>query len=261
MGLGKKSENSPIDILLYQNMNVQKYLRRNYMQHIDMSNAVRLMKEYNKGKETGNKIRIPAILMKAIALSYAYTDKNGNKPYRRLSGYFSLLPWGGSWESKTIDISLMVVREIDGIKDQTCNIVFMEVDKKNTVELSEEIWKAATLPEDEIPAIKFMKKVASLPPVLTYFLLKLTIIPWIRAQIVAPTSISVLKDDVTWFDGEHTNYFGLSLIDEKTKHAYLQWIFDHRLGFGKHFGPFFAHLKSILESADFLKEDIASHKD
>lgn len=257
MGLGKKVHNTPIDILLYQNMIAQHYIRRTYMQHVNMSKAVNLMREYNKGKETAQKIRIPAILMKAIALAYDYTDANGNKPYRRLSGYFSAFPWGGSWESETIDISLMVVREVGAEKDQTCNFVFRAVDKMNVIDLSSEIWKYASMPEDEIPVIKFMKKIASLPPILTYFLLKLTKIPRIRALIVAPTSVSVLKDDVTWFDGEHSNYFGLSRIDEETGYAYLQWIFDHRLGFGKHFGPFFAHLKYLLETCDFLTKDTA----
>ncbi|MCD6570901.1 MAG: hypothetical protein J7L53_09390 [Deltaproteobacteria bacterium] len=259
VGLGKKAKNTPIDILIYQNMNVQVYRQRMAMQEIDFTNIIRLMKEYNKDKEPRNKLRLPAILMKAIAIAYDYEDENGYKPYRRFSGYVSSLPWGGSWESDTIDISMIIVREIAGEKDQSCPIVFNELEKHNVLELSRKIWDMINLPEDEIDQIRFLKKMASLPPIIVYFLLKLTKIPWIRARVMAPTSLAVIARDVKWFQGEHTSYFGLPAIDKRTNKAHLEWTYDHRLGMGKDIAGFFALLKNILESGEFLREEIEGY--
>lgn len=258
MGLGPKAKNSRIDTLILQNMRVQHYERRSYMQEIDFTNILKIMKEFNAGRAPEDKVRIPAILIRAVALAYDYTDEKGDKPFRRLSGVISPLPWGGSWESETIDISLMIVRELDGVKNQTCAYAFRAVNTLNTLAISREIWDAVKKPEDEIQQFRFLKQIAHIPPVITFFLLQLTKIPWIRAQVMAPTSVSILRDDIKWGQGEHTSMFGLTSIDKETSKGFLLWTFDHRLGMGLHFGPFIAHLKGLLESGDFLRNDVES---
>lgn len=259
MALGKKVQNTRIDTLLHMNMGMQHYVRRSYVQEIDFTNIMKLMKDFNKGKPAADKLRIPGVLIKAIALSIDFTDENGNKPYRRMSGYLPFLPWGGSWESSSIDISLMIVRELDGNSMQTCAYTFRDVDKLNSVDLSKSIYDVSTKPEDEVPEYVFLKKMARLPMPLLYILLWLTKIPWIRAQIMAPTSVSILTTDMKWGQGEHTSMFGLAKIDPETNKGLLQWTFDHRLGMGLHFGPFLAHIKHIMDPADFLKKDLEEY--
>ena len=256
MVLGKKADNSRIDILIFQNMHIQTYERRSYVAEIDFSNVLGMMNEYNRGRKGAEKLRLPAVLMRAVALAYDYTDEQGNQPYRRLSGVLSFLPWGGSWESETIDVSLMIVRELDGNKQQTCAYTFKEVNKINTLELSRQIWNISTCPEDEVDQFRALKRIAHLPAPLTYLLLHLTKIPWIRAQTMAPTSVSILPVDIKWGQGEHTSMFGLAGIDKKTNIGMLQWTFDHRLGMGMHFGKFLEHIKHTLDSGAFLQQDI-----
>lgn len=260
MPLGQKAQNSRIDTLMHMNMGIQRYSRRSYFQEADFSKCMHFMREFNQGKTPEEKLRIPAILMKASALAYDYIDKNGNKPYRRLSGYLPFFPWGGSWESATIDISLMIVRPLDGVQEQTCNYTFREVDKHNSVVLSQRIWDIMSKPEDEIPEFVFLKKTAHLPMPLLYLLLQLTRIPWIRAQIVAPTSVSILPQDIKWVQGEHTSMIVLNRIDPETNKGLILWTFDHRLGMGIHFAGFIEHLKHILEDASFLQRDIGDYQ-
>jgi len=259
MGLGKKAYNTRIDKLLYMNMCIQRYSRRSYLQEIDFTNIFNIMKPYNKDKAAADKIRMPAILMKAVALSYDYTDETGRKPYRRLSGFLPFFPWGGSWESDKIDISLMIVRELDGEKNQTCAFTFREVEKLNIVDLSKSIYHVSTAPEDKIPEFVGLKKIARLPLPLLYLMLQLTRIPFIRALAIAPTSVSILPSDIKLGQGEHTSMFGLVKIDPQTNKGMIQWTFDHRLGMGIHFGPFLEHLKRIMDPADFLNKDIKDY--
>lgn len=256
MGLGKKAYNTRIDTLLHMNMGMQRYSRRSYLQEIDFTHILGLMKPYNKDKVAQDKIRVPAIFMKAIALAYDYTDNNGNKPYRRLSGFLPFFPWGGSWESDKIDISLMIVRELNGEKGQTCAYTFREVDKMNIINLSKKIYEISTKPEHEIPEFVFLKKAARLPLPLLYLLLQFMKIPWIKAQLVAPTSVSVLQSDTKLIQGEHISMFALSKIDPQTNKGVFQWTFDHRLGMGMHFAPFLEYIKRIMDPADFLRKDI-----
>lgn len=258
MALGKKAFNSRIDTLLHQNMAMQRYCRRSYMQHVDFTRVLAVLGEYNAGRPAPERLRVPAVLMRAVALCYAHEDAEGQRPFRRLSGYVSPLPWGGSWESETIDISLMLVRELDGVKNQTCAVRFPAVDSLNSVGLSREIWQAATGPEDQFPHLVALKRLARIPPPIRALLGPLARIPAIQAELAAPTSVSILKDDIAWGQGEHTSMFGLAAIDRESNRGYLQWTFDHRLGMGLHFGPFIALVKHTLEHPDFLDADVDS---
>lgn len=257
MGLGKKATNSAIDTLIYQNMGRMVHAQRMAMQLVDFSNIMELMQSYNSNRQPSEKVRLPAILMRAIALAYDHTDANGEKPYRRFSGYVSNLPWGGSWESRTIDMTMIIVREIAGVPDQACPIVFREVEDKDALTLSRMIWDLVTFPEDEIDQIRVIKRLASLPPVLVYLMFKLLRISWIKGQLVAPTSVAVMANDVLWFQGEHTSYFGLPAINPRTKQAHLEWTYDHRLGMGKAIASFLEKLKVILEQPLFLAQEMS----
>jgi hypothetical protein len=259
MGLGKKAFNSRIDKLIYMNMGMQKYSRRSYVQEIDFTEIQAMMKDFNRDRPPRERLRIPAVLMKAIALSYDFTGESGEKPYRRLSGYLPFFPWGGSWESDRINISLMIVRELDGVKHQTCAYTFRDVEKMNSVELSKNIYDVSTRPEDEIPEFVALKKTARLPLPFLYLMMQLMRIPKFRAMAVAPTSVSVLPVDIKLGQGEHTSMFGLVKINPETNRGMLQWTFDHRLGMGIHFGPFLEHLKRVMDSAEFLKADVEEY--
>lgn len=259
MGLGKKASVSRIDTLLHMNMGMQRYCRRSYIAEVDFTHVIRLMREFNEGKTNDEKVRIPGILIKAIALALDYIDDQGLKPYRRLSGYLPFFRWGGSWESDAIDISLMIVRSLDGVRRQTCSYTFKAANTINVVELSKRIWAISTKDEDEIPEFVFLKKISRLPMPLLFLLLQLTRIPLIRAQVVAPTSVSVLSDDVITIQGEHTSMFALARIDPETQKGLLQWTFDHRLGMGLHFSAFLAHVKHLIDSATFLQKEIEEY--
>jgi hypothetical protein len=256
MALGKKNSDSPLDHLYYINMNIHKFVSRTFTIEIDFKNVFQGIKAYNQGKLPSEKIKFSAVLMKAIALSYGHTTPEGEQPFRRLSGYFSMLPWGGSYESKTIDISLMIVRKFAGVKNQTLNHRFKAVDKMNVLDISNQLHKIQTAPEDKIPYFRFLKKLTRLPRFFLYLLFLLAKIPTIRAKVAAPTSLSILSDFPGNMHGEHISMFALGKVDKSTYKATVSWTIDHRLGFGLHFGPFISHLKQVLESAKFLVEDV-----
>ena len=256
VGLGKKAYNSRIDRLLYQNMNEQVYRQRICVQETDFSRIMEVLAACNRGRVPEEKLRFSAVMMRAIALACDHVDGDGRKPFRRFSGYTSGLPWGGSWESETIDISLMILRAVDGDPQQTCPVVFREVERKTVASLSRKVWEAVNLPEDEVPGIRMLKQIAALPPALTWLLLKCTKVAWIKARVIAPTSLSILPRKITWFQGEHTSYFGLPAIDPQTHKANLEWTYDHRLGMGKDIAGFLETLTAILEVGDFVEREV-----
>lgn len=259
MSLGKKNIDSPINHIYYINMSTQRFVSRHFSAEINFQKIFQLMREYNKDKDAAQKIKFSAILMKAAALTYAYKAPDGTQPYRRLSGYPPMFAWQKSFESKTIDISLMLVRDFAGVSDQTINYRFKAVDKENILDLSQRIIEIQTLPEDKIEQFQFLKKLTEIPRIALYCLMQLSKIPSIRAKVTASTSISILSTLDGQCYGEHISMLSLGKIDKETHKAPLNWCLDHRLGFGMHFAGFQNHLKTLLESPDFLIKDITEH--
>jgi hypothetical protein len=193
--------------------------------------------------------------MKAIATAYAYNDPDNTQPFRRISGYFSLFPWRSSHSSKTIDISLMIKREFDGVKNQTMNFTFRKVDSLNVLDLSRQIEFAKTSPEDEVAPFRRLKKICRLPRFLIYLLFQFTKFMTIRSKVMAPTSVSILSNLPGTFHNEHISAFALGEINKVTFRAPLTWTVDHRLGFGVLAAEFITHLKQVLESGEFLHQE------
>jgi len=238
-------------------MSIHKFVSRNFSVEVDFKKVFEYLKSVNKGKNPSQKIKLAAILMKAVAITYAYTAPDGTQPYRRLSGYPPLFPWQQSFESKTIDISLMLVREFNGNKNQTLNYRFKAVDNESILDLSKQLFEIQTVDENQVPQFQFLKKLTKLPLFLFYLIFQLTKIPSIRAISTAPTSISILNEYEGEFFGEHINVFSLGKINQENYIANLNWTVDHRLGFGVHFGPFLNHIKGLLEAPNlFLDEKI-----
>jgi hypothetical protein len=152
-----------------------------------------------------------------------------------------MFAWQKSFESKSIDISLMLVREFAGVSDQTINYRFKAVDKENVLDLSQRIVEIQTLPEDEIDQFRFLKKLTKIPRFALHCLMQLSKIPSIRAKVAAPTSISILSTLDGQCYGEHISMFSLGKINKETHKASLNWCVDHRLGFGMHFAGFQNH--------------------
>jgi hypothetical protein len=259
MGLGKKNITSAIDHIYYMNMSIQQFVPRHLSVEIDFKKVFDLIREYNRDKDAAQKIKFSAILMKATALAYAYKAPDGTQPYRRLSGYPPMFAWQKSFESKTIDISLMLVRAFSGVSEQTMNYRFKAVDKKNVLDLSQQVIAIQNLPEDKIEQFRFLKKIAKIPRFVLYCLLHLNKIPWIQSKVVAPTSISILSTLDGQVQGEHISMLALGKINKETHKAPLSWCIDHRLGFGMHFSGFINQLKTLIESPDFLIKDITQY--
>ena len=259
MSLGKRNYDSKVNRIFYINMSIHKFVSRGFSLEVNFKNIFDFLKVENLGKAPSEKIKFSAVLMKALSLAYSYKAPDGTQPYRRLSGYTPFFPWQRSYQSKTIDISLMLVRKFNGEKNQTLNYRFKEVDKQNIQSLSKELYEIQTFDEDKIPQFRFLKKITRLPLPLFYFIFLVTKIPFFRAKATAPTSISILKNLEGHYYGEHISIFSLGKINQNNYTTNLNWTIDHRLGFGLHFEPFLNHFKKILETPDFLFNNISKH--
>jgi hypothetical protein len=262
MSLGRKNPDSRVNHVYYVNMSIHRFISRHFSIEVNFKKLLEVLRHHNQKSSSADKVKFSAVIMKAIALTYAFRDSDGTQPYRRLSGYPPMFAWQKSFQSKTIDISLMLVREFDNEKQQTLNYRFKSVDQQTAAQLSQRLIEIQTLPEDEVDQFQQLKKIAKLPRFLLYCLLQLTKIPTIRAQSTAPTSLSILSKSDGQFYGEHISMFTLGKINPDTQTTQLNWNIDHRLGFGIHFEPFFNHLKVLLENPKFLIKELseASHE-
>jgi hypothetical protein len=257
MSLGRKNQDSRVNHVYYVNMSIHRFVSRLYSIEVNFQKLLEVLRHHNQKNTSGDKVKFSAVIMKAIALTYAFRASDGTQPYRRLSGYPPMFAWQKSFQSKTIDISLMLVREFDHEKQQTLNYRFKSVDQQSVAQLSQRLIEIQTQPEDEVDQFRQLKKIARLPRFLLYCFFQLTKIPTIRAQSTAPSSLSILSKFDGQFYGEHISMFTLGKINPDSHTTQLNWSIDHRLGFGIHFEPFFNHLKSLLEDPEFLIKEFS----
>lgn len=254
MSLGKKVEVSQLDRLYFINMTVQKYVSRSFQITVDFSRCMEALNGYNKNQPHDIRIKFSAALIKAIACTYGYTDKLNRQPFRQLCSYISPFPWLSNYQSKTIDVSLMMVRPFKGVSNQTLNYPIKEADKRGIREISDEIRMALTEPEENIKFFRRLMAISSLNPFLIYLLFSISKLQIFKSLMMCPISVSILKEFPGTLQGEHINIFTLGKIDKQTQRASITWAFDHRLGFGKDFGPFLNKLKENIESDTFWKK-------
>mgnify|MGYP006145162275 CR=1 FL=1 len=119
MSLGRKNPDSRVNHVYYVNMSIHRFISRHFSIEVNFKKLLEVLRHHNQKSSSADKVKFSAVIMKAIALTYAFRDNDGTQPYRRLSGYPPMFAWQKSFQSKTIDISLMLVREFDNEKQQT----------------------------------------------------------------------------------------------------------------------------------------------
>ena len=144
-------------------MSIHRFISRHFSIEVNFKNLLEVLRHHNQKSLSADKVKFSAVIMKALALTYAFRASDGTQPYRRLSGYPPMFAWQKSFQSKTIDISLMLVREFDNEKQQTLNYRFKSVDQQTVAQLSQRLIEIQTQPEDEVDQFRQLKKIAKLP--------------------------------------------------------------------------------------------------